>query len=313
MLIDYIGTIVIALFVLVVLFLGLKTVNQAQVGVVTMFGKYRRILKPGLNLIIPFFEVIHQRISIQNQTIQLQFSAITSDQAAVHFTSTIIYAVSDQNEETIKLVAFKFIDKDNFETALTSAVESSVRSFVATKKQAELLGLRQEIVEHSKDNLDEQLASWGYQVSDLQITDLKFDEEVMVSMTRVVAAKNAQVAAEFEGQALLIAKTKEAEAHGAAIRIAAENEAEAARLRGAGLASFRKEISQGLADSAAELKAGGLDPSILTFSMWTETVRDAAREGQGNVIFLDGNIGTHEDATRRLQAMMNLDDVKKKS
>lgn len=308
---DNLGGLFIGLVVVVILFLGLKTVNQAQIAVVTMFGKYRRILKPGLNLIIPFFEVIHQRISVQNQTIQLQFSAITSDQAAVHFTSTIIFAVTDQNEETIKLVAFKFIDQSNFETALTSAVESSVRSFVATKKQAELLGLRQEIVEHSKENLDEQLASWGYQVSDLQITDLKFDEEVMISMTRVVAAKNAQVAAEFEGQALLIAKTKEAEAHGAAIRIAAENEAEAARLRGAGLASFRKEITQGLTESAKELQAGGLDASILTFSMWTETLRDAAREGQGNVIFLDGNIATGEDASRRLQAMLNLKEPKK--
>jgi len=309
---DLISQVVVSVLVVLALVLSIKTVNQAQIAVVTMFGKYRRILKPGLNFIIPGFEIVHQRISVQNQTIQLQFSAITSDQAAVHFTSTIIYAVSDQEAETIKLVAFKFIDQRNFQTALTSAVESSVRSFVATKKQAELLGLRQEIVTHSKDNLDEQLASWGYQVSDLQITDLKFDDEVMVSMTRVVAAKNAQVAAEFEGQALLIAKTKEAEAHGAAIRIAAENEAEAARLRGAGLASFRKEITQGLTDSAKELKSGGLDASILTFSMWTETVRDAAREGQGNVIFLDGNIGSHEDATRRLQAMLNINDLKKK-
>jgi tartrate dehydratase beta subunit/fumarate hydratase class I family protein len=37
--------------------------------------------------------------------------------------------------------------------------------------------------------------------------------------------------------------------------------------------------------------------------MWTETIRDAAKEGAGNTIFIDGNIATGDDAMRRLQAM----------
>lgn len=296
-------------FITVALLTGIRTIDQAHVGVVTMFGKYRRIIRPGLNYIFPIFEKVKEKISIQNQTIQLQFSAITSDQAAVHFTATIIFTVSDHDEETIKLVAFKFIDITAFQRALVSAVESSVRSFVATKKQSELLGLRQEIVSHSKENLDEQLASWGYLVSDLQITDLNFDPEVMTSMTRVVAAKNAQVAAEFEGQALLITRTKEAEANGAAIKIAAENEAEANRLKGQGLALFRKEIASGIADSAQSLKEQGLDPTFIGFSMWTEMVRDTAREGKGNVIFLDGNMSNLEETMKRTQSFIALDKI----
>lgn len=281
-----------------------KTVDQAHVAVTTVFGKYKRILRPGLNIVAPLIEKIEQKISIQNQTIQLQFSAITSDQAAVHFTATIIFTVSDHEEETIKLVAFKFITPQAFNQALISAVESSVRSFVATKKQAELLGLREEIVSHAKDNLDDQLASWGYLVSDLQITDLNFDPEVMTSMTRVVAAKNAQVAAEFEGQALLIKRTKEAEAEGAAIKIAAENEAEANRLKGQGFAMFRKEIASGLAESAEKLRDEGIDPAFLAFTMWTEMVRDTAREGKGNTIFLDGSVNGLDENMKRIQGMI---------
>lgn len=294
----------IVVFVVTTLFTSFRTIDQGHIGVTTVFGKYKRILLPGLNLVLPYFEKIAQKISIQNQTIQLRFSAITSDQAAVHFTATIIFTVSDQDEETIKLVAFKFINPTAFQSALVSAVESSVRSFVATKKQAELLGLRQEIVTHSKETLDEQLASWGYLVSDLQITDLNFDEEVMTSMTRVVAAKNAQVAAEFEGQALLITRTKEAEANGAAIKIAAENEAEANRLKGQGFAMFRSEIATGLAESAEKLKEQGIDPAFLAFTMWTEMVRDTAREGKGNVIFLDGGTGSMKESMKHIQGLI---------
>jgi len=280
------------------------TVDQAHVGVVTLFGKYRRVLNPGLNIIIPFFEKVRNKIPVRNRTDQLQFSAITGDQAAVHFISTIIFTVQDHTEDTIKLVAFKFIDDASFNTALTSAVEASVREFVSTKKQSEVLGLRQEIVLHAKENLDEQLSSWGYLLVDLTVNDIQFDAEVMQSMSRVVAAKNAQTAAEFEGQALLIQRTKQAEAEGAAIRISAENEATAARLRGEGLAQFREAIAVGFSESAKKLEEAGLDPSILLFSMWTETVRDAAKEGTGNTIFLDGNITTMEQSLHRLQGML---------
>ena len=129
---------------------------------------------------------------------------------------------------------------------------------MATKKQAEVLGLRTEIASHAKESLNEQLAGWGYSLLDLAINDISFDQEVMTSMSRVVAATNAQRAAEFEGQALLITRTKQAEAEGAAIRIAAENEATAAKLRGEGLANFRTALAQGLSDSARLLENSGV-------------------------------------------------------
>lgn len=298
--------------VIVLLAMSIKTVDQATVGVITMFGKYRRVINPGLNFLIPVLERVAVWVPVQNQTVQLKFSAITGDQAAVHFTATIIYTVSDHDPETVKLVAFKFINAASFQTALNSAIEASVREFVATKKQAEVLGLRQEIVIHAKTTLDEQVASWGYTISDLQINDVSFDAQVMESMSRVVAAKNAQTAAEFEGQALLITKTKNAEAEGAAIRIAAENEAEAARLRGEGLAHFRRALAQGLSESAEVLEQNGIDPSILIFSMWTETIRDAAKEGAGNTIFIDGNMSTMEEAMKRIQGLIVQKDPREK-
>ena len=317
---SWISSLIFWLFIAVAVFIVLwaiwwsfTTIEQATVGVVTMFGKYRRILSPGLSFLIPFVESVKTKVSIQNRTDQLKFSAITSDQAAVHFTATIIYTVADHLEETVKLVAFKFINPVSFLTALTSTVEASVREFVATKKQAEVLGLRQEIVSHAKRTLDAQLASWGYTLVDLTVNDISFDSEVMTSMSRVVAATNAQRAAEFEGEALRITLVKKAEAEGAAIRITATNEAEAARMRGEGLAKFRKALAEGLGESAEVLEKHNIDPTILAFSMWTEMIRDTAKEGKGNTIFLDGGMENLDDSLRRLQAMVtnNISQFKK--
>ena len=60
-----------------------------------MFGKYRRILQPGLNFKIPLLEQIQKRISIQNRSVELEFQAVTADQANVYFKSMLLYAVQN--------------------------------------------------------------------------------------------------------------------------------------------------------------------------------------------------------------------------
>jgi len=122
----------------VLLLFGFVTVKQGNVAVVTIFGKYRRILSPGLNFRIPFIEIINKRISIQNRSVELAFQAVTQDQANVHFKAMLLYAVINHDEETIKNVAFKFVDEKNFMQALIRTIEGTIRSFVATKKQSEI-------------------------------------------------------------------------------------------------------------------------------------------------------------------------------
>ncbi len=77
------------IFVLIIIFSGLVSVSQGTIAVVTMFGKYRRILRPGLNFKIPLIEQIYKRVSIQNRSVELEFQAVTVDQANVYFKSNV--------------------------------------------------------------------------------------------------------------------------------------------------------------------------------------------------------------------------------
>ena len=276
-------------FVLIVLFSSFVTVKQGTIAVVTVFGKYRRQLRPGLNFKIPLIEVIHSRISIQNRSVELSFQAVTQDQANVYFKAMLLYSVLNHDEETIKNVAFKFVDATNLMQALIRTIEGSIRAYVATQKQANVLAQRNEIVMHVKEQIDIVLESWGYHLQDLQLNDITFDDEIMRSMSRVVASNNLKAAAENEGQALLITKTKGAEADGNAIKIAAAAEREAAQLRGQGIALFRAEVAHGMTKAAQEMEQANLDISVILFTMWTESIKHFAENSDGNVIFLDGS------------------------
>jgi regulator of protease activity HflC (stomatin/prohibitin superfamily) len=294
------------LVLLVIVFTGLVTVNQGTIAVITMFGKYKRILLPGLNFKIPVLEQVYKTVSIQNRSVELEFQAVTIDQANVYFKSMLLYSVINQEEETVKKVAFKFISDKDLMQALIRTVEGSIRAFVATKKQAEILLLRREIVEFVKEQIDHSLEEWGYHLQDLQINDITFDQAIMESMSKVVASNNLKAAAENEGQALLITKTKGAQAEGNAIKIAAEAEREAAKLRGQGVALFREEVAKGMSQAAEQMKQANLDTNVILFSMWTEAIKNFAEVGKGNIIFLDGSPEGMENNMRQIMAMMKM-------
>jgi len=301
----YLPFILIAVGVIIILS-GFVTVRQGYVAVVTIFGKYRRVMGPGLNFKIPLFEVIYKRISIQNRSVELEFQAVTQDQANVYFKAMLLYSVINQSEEMIKNVAFKFIDERNLMQALIRTIEGTIRSYVATKKQAEILGLRTEIVQEVKKHLDQTLEQWGYHLIDLQLNDITFDKEILTSMAKVVASNNLKAAAENEGQALLITKTKAAEAEGNAIKISAAAERDAATMRGQGIALFREEMAKGMAQAAKEMNEANLDASFLLFSMWTEAIKHFAETGKGNVIFLDGSTEGMDKAIQQMMGVMKL-------
>jgi regulator of protease activity HflC (stomatin/prohibitin superfamily) len=296
----------------VFLFLSFTTVAQGTIAVVTIFGKYRRVLQPGLNFRIPFIEVIYKRISTQNRSVEMEFQAVTQDQANVYFKSMLLYSVMNGDEETIKRVAFKFINDQNLMQALVRTIEGTIRAFVATKKQAEVLGLRNEIVDHVKAEIDNRLEEWGYHLQDLQINDITFDEAIIKSMSQVVASNNLKAAAENEGQALLITKTKAAEAEGNAIKIAAQAEREAAQLRGQGVALFREEVARGMQNAAREMQQANMDTSVIMFSMWTEAIKNFAEYGKGNVIFLDGSPEGMEKSMRQMMGMNKMGELNQK-
>lgn len=298
-------------FLAVTIFLSIVTVQQGTIAITTIFGKFSRILRPGLNFKIPFIEKVFKKISVQNRSSELGFQAVTIDQANVNFTAMLLYSVINSDEETIKNVAFKFIDERNFMQALVRSVEGSVRAFVATKKQSEVLILRRDIVDAVKDQLDQVLENWGYHLIDLQLNDITFDEEVMRSMAKVVASNNLKSAAENEGQALLITRTKAAEAEGNFIKISAQAEKDASQLKGEGIALFRKEVAKGMAGAAKEMEEADLDSSLILFSMWTEAVKNFAQEGKGNVIFLDGSVEGMQKTMKDMMALNQINQLKK--
>jgi regulator of protease activity HflC (stomatin/prohibitin superfamily) len=245
-------------------------------------------------------ENVFKRISLQHRSAELVFQAITSDQANVDFKALIIYAVQNAEEETIKRAAFRFVDERSFMQSLVRSIEGSIRALVATKKQAEVLGLRREIIDEVNKHIEHELNDWGFHLINLQINDISFDEAIMRSMAQVVATNNMKAAAENEAHAQYISKTRVAEAEAHSRRVVAEAERDADRLRGEGNALQRKQIAAGLVEAEAMMSAKGVDSSLLLYTEWLESMKLVASSSSGNILSFDGSMEGFEKTMKQM-------------
>lgn len=285
-------TVIVGIVLILLFYRSLTIIKEGNVGVTTSFGKYKRILRSGLHFINPLSERVAKKISVQNKSIELEFSAITRDQANVDFKSMLLYTVKNQDDDTLRNVAFKFVDEANFMQALVRSVEGSIRAFVATKKQNEILGVRSEIAVSVREYLSINLADWGYSLLDLQINDILFDEAIMRSMAQVVASENMKTAAENEGEATLITKTKEAEAIRHSMILKAE-----------GAAKSEEILAESMMEANRKLSTVNLDYSVMMFTQWAETMKHVSEHSHGNVIFFDGSADGMENTVKKMSAL----------
>ncbi len=282
---------------------SITLIKQGQVGVLVRFGRFTRVLRPGLSFRIPLVDSVFKRLSLQHQSIELEFQAITADQANVNFKALIIYAVQDDKDATIEKAAFKFIDERAFMQALVRSIEGSIRAFVGTKKQNEVLTLRGEIVDQVKDHIDDELKDWGFHLLNLQINDISFDEAIMRSMAQVVASNNMKLAAENEAQAQFILKTRVAEAESQAKRLLAQADKDVEQLRGEGNALLRTKIASGLADAGRTMDANHVDPSFMLYTMWLDTMKHVVSHSHGNILSFDGSIDGFEKTLKQVSLL----------
>ena len=294
-------TIIITIAVVIALItMSITFIKQGTIGIITQFGKHKRVMYPGINLKWPMIENVYKRISIQNRSIELEFDAISLDQANVNFKSLILFAAKDENEETLKKIAFRFIDEKSFMQTLVRSIEGSIRAFVATKKQAEILILRKEIVHAVTEQLEDSLNHWGFHLLDLQINDISFDEAIMRSMAQVVSSNNMKAAAENEAQAQYIVKTRAAEAEAKAIRVKAEAEKDAYDLKGIANALFREKVASGLANAGKTMESNNVPPEFMLFTMWLDGMKHISEHSKGNILSFDGSNGGFETIMKQM-------------
>lgn len=180
---------ILLVLLMVMVVLGLVIVQQYEQGVVFRFGKVVGIRRPGLNLIIPFIEII-QKIDLRVVTLPIPAQKIiTKDNVSVDVSAVAYYKIIDPIKSIVGI--------QNVMAAIDQIAQTSLRNIVGKFQLDEILSERVTINAEITKILDGYTESWGVVVSSVEIKDIELPE----GMQRAIAK---QAEAEREKRAKII-------------------------------------------------------------------------------------------------------------
>ncbi len=279
-----------AIVALVVILKTLYTVRTASAGVVERFGKFDRITRPGLHVLVPFAERVFF-VDLQVKQAQFSVETKTRDNVFVQIPVSVQYQVLDEK------IFDAFYRLSAPQKQIESFVFNSILGHVPKLTLDETFEQQSGISVAVKVELDQIMSGFGFNILTALVTDIIPDVKVKAAMNDINAAQRAQVAAQARGEADKILKVKQAEA-----------EAQSKALQGQGIAAERQAIIDGLRASIEHFREtvpGSTADDVMALVLLTQyfdTLRDIGTRGGTNTIFLPNNPGAANDFQTQILA-----------
>jgi len=280
--------------VLLVLVLGsFFTVSTAQVAIVTRFGKFLCVANPGLNWKVPLIDRVMGKVSLRVNQITLTMETKTKDNVFV----TI--PISVQNRVRPEKVFDAYYKLSNPAEQIQSYVEQVILGHVPSMTLDEVFASQAGIAAAVKQELDADMAAFGYEIVNVLVTDIVPDAKVKSAMNDINAAQREQVAANARGEAEKILVVKKAEA-----------EAESKALQGQGIANQRKAIIEGLQGSIEQFQkvVGGTTTAdvmqLILVTQYFDTLKSIGDSDKTNTLFLSHAPGAVKDISDQIMQSM---------
>ncbi|MEO1345270.1 MAG: SPFH domain-containing protein [Pseudomonadota bacterium] len=233
--------ILIAILVFVIIFKGVRIVPQSEQHVVERFGRLRSVLGPGINLIVPFLDVVAHKISIlERQLPTASQDAITKDNVLVQVDTSVFYRIIEP-EKTV----YRIRDVDG---AIATTVAGIVRAEIGKMDLDDVQANRARLIDTIQTSVESAVDDWGIEVTRAEILDVNLDQatrDAMLQQLNAERARRAQVT-EAEGQRRAVELAADAELY------AAEKAAQARRVQADAEAYATGVVAKAIADNGLE-------------------------------------------------------------
>ncbi|MDQ2093908.1 SPFH domain-containing protein [Rhodalgimonas zhirmunskyi] len=251
-----------AVFIIVCIFLGVRIVPQSEKHVVERFGRLRAVLGPGINFIVPFLDRVRHKISIlERQLPNASQDAITADNVLVQVETSVFYRILEP-EKTV----YRIRDVD---AAIATTVAGIVRAEIGKMELDEVQSNRSQLIGQIKMAVEDAVDNWGIEVTRAELLDVNLDQATREAMLQQLNAERERRAAvtRAEGEKRAIELNADAELY------AAEQVAKARRISADAEAYATEVVARAIADNGLE---------AAQYQVALKQVEALAKVGEGN-------------------------------
>lgn len=292
---------IVPIFLAIIIVLSVFTVEQQSVAVVERFGKYLRLANPGLNLRIPLIDRIAGRVTLRIQQLDVKAETKTKDNVFVTVIVSVQYFILPAK------VYEAFYKLNSPAVQINSYVFDTIRARVPKITLDELFEKKEEIAMAVKEELNETMIDFGFEILNSLVTDIEPDQKVKEAMNEINAAQRLRVAATEKGEAEKIIKVK-----------AAEADAESKALQGRGIANQRMAIIDGLKESVDDFQKsipGSSAQDVMNLVLMTQyfdTLKEIGADSKTNTLLIPHGPGAMNNLADQLrEAMLTANAVNK--
>lgn len=274
------------------LLMSIRVVPERTARIVQRFGKFSRVLEPGIHILTPFVESVAGKMNLKIQQLDVRIETKTKDNVFVKL------HVSVQVQVMKSRVREAFYELDHPYDQISAYVLDVVRAEVPKLDLDDVFARKDDIANAVKSELAVHMEQYGYHIIQALVTDIDPDAMVKESMNRINAARRNKEALAEDAEGRKIAKIKDAEA-----------EKESKRLQGEGVAEQRLAIIKGFADSVEDFSntLKGVSPvEIMQFVLMTQhydTMKDIGEKNSSILVPYTPN-SLHDIQTQIMQGTM---------
>jgi len=275
----------------ILLALAIFVVRQQTFAILERWGKFKRVVGPGIHLKVPIMDRVAGKVSIRVQELNVSIKTKTNDNVFVDLLIAVQYFVDGEDK-----VWDAFYRLTNPKAQMESWIFDNVRAKVPGMILDSVFENKEEIAKEIEESLSARLSEYGYKLVRALVNDIQPDKGVADAMNEINRQQRLRVAAEHEGEAKKIIVIKEAEA-----------DARSKELSGEGIAKQRIAIVAGLRESVKDasdalgVNAEGVMTLVL-MTQYYDMLTDVGKNSRTNTIMLPHTPGAVGELQKQIIA-----------